>query len=81
MKATEQPEWQKGCYVHFDDMTWPSPKGIALAEVGWRLRYGAPTQTDRYIAASVIEAYSALLSLPQRDRNARVRSIRKAEAE
>lgn len=46
-------------YIRREDGTvWPSPDDPA--EVGWRLRYGTPSEIDRLYAASVIHAYREL---------------------
>jgi len=46
----------------------------------WRLRYALPAQLvkDRYLAASVVEAYRALIMCPRRKREAVIRQLRRA---
>lgn len=65
-------------YVRLDDgTTWPHPDDPA--EVEWGLRYGGPRPRDEQLAAaSYIAAYSELIRLPARKRDARIRAIRLA---
>ena len=66
-----------GMSVHFDDGTcWPVPSE-AMDDLGWRLRYKdhAP-DSDKLSAASVVNAYEALIRLPTRERNKRIAQIR-----
>jgi hypothetical protein len=44
-------------HVNFDEMGWPLPD----PDLEWRLRYGNPTTTDRYMAASILSAYQGLI--------------------
>jgi hypothetical protein len=46
-----------------DDTQWPYPDE-RFHEVAWRMRYGEPTQADRYYAASVMETYADLVVHP-----------------
>lgn len=68
-----------GKYAAFDGMTWPAV-GEPTADVGWKLRYAGDglTQTDRYFAASVVEAYLALVAKPARERSKIVAQLRRA---
>lgn len=65
-------------YAHFNEMTWPVP-GEGSRELEWRMRYGTPSQTDRYLAASIISAYEALIAATQPKRAHVVREIRKRQ--
>lgn len=51
--------------AHFDGMAWPRP-GQRLADLAWRLRYAQEsiTPSDLLIAASVMDAYEALIARP-----------------
>jgi hypothetical protein len=62
-----------------DDMTWPSFHS-ELIETGWRLRYSVNHQStgDLLVAASVIDAYLALIGKSQSDRNRICKSLKKA---
>jgi hypothetical protein len=61
----------------FEDGThWPIPS-VALADVGWQMRYGDPVKF-RMQAAGVIEAYAELIRLPHSERNKRVMVLRAA---
>jgi hypothetical protein len=68
-----------GKYASFDGMTWPAV-GEPTADVGWKLRYAgdALTQTDRYFAASIVEAYLAVVAKPARDRSKIIAQLRRA---
>lgn len=61
-------------YLSFGGMTWPNP--AALEDLEWTLRYGNPSQTDRFIAASVVSAYSELVFMTQLRRADVVRGLR-----
>ena len=61
-------------YLRFDGMTWPNPSDPNESQ--WRIRYGQPSREDLMFAASVMHAYAHLISLPQRERNERIRQIR-----
>jgi hypothetical protein len=67
-------------YLRLDDGTnWPHPDDPA--EIQWGLRYGGPRpRTEQMVAASYIAAYTELIRLPVRQRNARIRAIRAAIA-
>jgi len=69
--VTEAQHW-----VSFDGMTWPNPDDPT--EVQWRIQYGNPAREDLAAAVSFMAAYSQLIRLPRRTREARIRSIRKA---
>lgn len=62
-----------------DGTAWPIP-GEGLSDLGWELRYAddETIRSRRLAAASVVDAYQALLALPVRERNKRARMIRKA---
>ena len=62
-------------YRHFDGMCWPAA-GDGLGILEWTMRYGNSEQ-QRMVAASVISAYSRLIELPDKRRNAIVRELRK----
>ena len=67
-----------------DIMTWPNPDDPS--EVEWRLRYtrylgGEVATSDLMVAASYMNAYRALIGLPQRARNARIEQIKSAMKE
>jgi hypothetical protein len=64
-----------------DGTVWPAP-GERMGEVEWSLRYrymGEPEKSlpEDMAAASIISAYRELIRLPQRERNARIRELRK----
>lgn len=64
-------------YRYFLGMCWPVP-GDDMDELEWRLRYaGELPMSDRLVAASVLDAYKELIRLPQLQRNARIRELRK----
>jgi len=69
-----------GKYVAFDDMTWPTPMDHPDGGLEWRLRYASPEQLvkDRYLAASIVEAYRELITCPIKKRNAVIRVLRRA---
>ena len=49
-----------------DGSTWPNPLGEEFKNIAWRLRYNPQSiiQPDLYNAASVMEAYSMLITHP-----------------
>lgn len=48
-------------HVYFDDMVWPKPdKG--MDDLDWKLRYGNPSREELLAAASIVSAYSSLIS-------------------
>lgn len=57
-------------------MTWPNPDDPG--EVQWTLRYGRPSRADLLFAASVLDTYGHLLSLPPRVLARRARQVREA---
>lgn len=58
-------------------MAWPDPRDPDDLE--WRLRWGSnPTGYDCHEAAAYIQAYRALIDLPQKVRNARIEQIKRA---
>jgi hypothetical protein len=64
----------KSC-VRLDDGTcWPRPGG----DEGWEARYGTPAPLT---LASFVDAYDALILLPQRRRNEVIRALRAARHE
>jgi hypothetical protein len=74
-------------FVNFDDGTcWPRmyPCGDHETNVAWRLRYRPcshlpKTVDDGLVAASFMDAYTALLDKPMRIRNQIVAALRKVE--
>jgi hypothetical protein len=62
-------------FAQFDGMCWPKPSGD-VADIGWKLRYGTLTESERLTAASVIDAYVHLFNLPQKKRNERMKKIK-----
>jgi hypothetical protein len=60
-------------YIRSEDTTWPVPDD----ELEWVMRYGHVVR-HRFSAASVLAAYRALIMLPERTRNRRIRDIRRA---
>lgn len=56
-----------------DGSNWPAP-GDEMEELAHRLRY---QDGPEYDAASIVEAYMALIALPVRTRERKVRMIRK----
>ena len=65
-----------------DLMRWPDPSDPN--EVEWRLRHGRyifnaePREGDVLTAASYMNAYRALIDMPQKTRNARIEQIKTA---
>ena len=55
---------------------WPAPTG-QLGDVEYALRYGAPTRSDILHAASVLNAYRALVFQPQARTRVVLSKIRK----
>jgi hypothetical protein len=64
-------------HVNFDEMGWPLPDG----ELEWRLRYGNPTMSDRYMAASILSAYQALICRKTQKQRNRIAMVVKWAAE
>lgn len=62
-------------YRHFDGMCWPA-KGERLTEIQWQLRYGDPV-ANRFVAASIVDAYAALIDMTAKRRNEIIRELRK----
>lgn len=69
-----------GKFVRFDEMTWPTPMDEADGGLEWRLRYASAEQLikDRYSAASIVEAYRALIMSPVKRRNKVIAVLRRA---
>lgn len=65
-------------YRHFNGMCWPVPCE-ALEQLTWRLIHSGESldRSALLCAASVLSAYRELIALPQRERNARIRELRK----
>ena len=57
------------------EMTWPTI-GQRLLDVEWALRYGEPTSQDLLFAASILNAYRALVLKTAKDRAEIVRELR-----
>lgn len=59
-----------------DLMAWPDPRDPE--DLAWRLRYQQTMHTvhDCHEAAAYIEAYRALISLPQKVRNNRIEQMK-----
>ena len=58
-----------GIYTFFDGMTWPFP-GEELHDLEYRVRYSVRSESsDHLLAASVINAYAALVQNTQKSRN------------
>jgi len=54
-------------YVQLGDgAVWP---GLDLGDLEWQLRYGRLSREDSLVAASVVQAYQALITLPRRRRD------------
>ena len=67
-RCLPQKRINKSQFAKIDDMTWPLSNQSDLA---WILRYASVrTIEDRLKAASVIDAYNELVSMPQDKRNA-----------
>jgi hypothetical protein len=60
--------------------TWPTPMDHPDGGLEWRLRYASPEQLikDRYLAASIVDAYRGLITCPAKRRNEVIRELRKA---
>jgi hypothetical protein len=56
--------------VHFDQMSWPLPRG-EHGGLAWRMRYARSTVTESELlaAADIMNAYQALIFKSQKDRN------------
>lgn len=69
-----------GKYVKFDTMTWPTPMDHPDGGLEWRLRYANAEQLvkDRYLAASIVEAYRELINCPVKKRNKVIATLRLA---
>jgi hypothetical protein len=70
-----------GKYVVLDGgATWPTPMDDPDDSLEWRLRYAQPEQLvkDRYLAASIVNAYRELIKMPERNRRRVIRELRKA---
>lgn len=61
--------------AHFGGMSWPRPCE-EFDEVNWRLRYGTPSRSDLYLAASVLSAYRELIVATEKHRRMVVRTLR-----
>lgn len=64
-------EWM----VMWDGMAWPKPCQF-LREVESALRYGTPTRSDLAVAATVMDAYAALVKATEAWRKVVIRHIR-----
>jgi hypothetical protein len=79
-----KPTWTSRHAARFDDGTcWALPDFDMPDDepsLGWVQRYGSPAKREeqRLSVASVLDCYDALIRLPQRERNARVKAIRAA---
>lgn len=63
------------------DSRWPSI-GQRLSDLEWTLRYGVPTRSDLLHAASILNAYRALVLQKAGDRAVIIQELRSAaEAE
>ena len=63
--------------IKIDDMSWPYPD----SGLEWSIRYGKPTVSELYQAASIISAYRQMIFDPQEKRQMVIREIRKATKE
>lgn len=68
-------------YANFSGMCWPLPDGAGDESVSYKLRYApeALTKEDQLYAASILNAYDALIDGTQEYRNKAVKGIREAE--
>jgi hypothetical protein len=67
---------QAAPFRSFDGMAWPVPCQ-RMDEIEYALRYNPESADElRLIAASVISAYGALISMPSRQREAIIRELR-----
>lgn len=64
------------CSRHFDGMCWPAP-GEALRDLQWTARYGNDLESKRFVVASVLDAYVALVNMTAKRRNEIIRELRK----
>lgn len=62
-------------YRAFEDVTWPAPCE-ALGDLEWQLRYGKLTRDQELVTASVVAAYTYLISLPEKRRRVVIRELR-----
>lgn len=62
-------------YRSWNGMCWPA-QGERLGDIQWQLRYGDPV-ANRFVAASVVDAYAALISMSAKRRNEIIRELRK----
>lgn len=71
-------------YAHFDDGTgWPLPDNAPDEHeecLEWVLRYGTPTRSQLYRAASYIAAYGALIHQTSRRRQEIAEAVKRALA-
>jgi len=70
-----------GKYVVLGDGgTWPTPMDEVDTSLEWRLRYANIEQLkkDRFLAASSVNAYRELISLPRWRRDIVIRKLREA---
>lgn len=77
MTQQEAPEdWMRltGRYAVFDGMTWPNPD----TAVAWTLKYGVPSREDLLFAASIIDAYQTLVTMPVKRRRGIIARLREA---
>lgn len=68
-------------YLGIEGMVWPDP--VDPDDVEWSLRYSQTLgfevpRKDALKAASYINAYRALIAMPQRLRNKRIEQIKRA---
>jgi hypothetical protein len=54
--------------------TWPNP--LDPNEIGWKLRYGSPTESELLQAAEFISAYRHLCTATQKDAVHRLKKIK-----
>lgn len=60
--------------------TWPNPRPVRYSNIVWALRskISGVAKYDRDVAASVMEAYKQLLTMPTKDATATIRMIKRA---
>jgi hypothetical protein len=56
-----------------EQMIWPMP-----CDLEWTLRYGVPSMSERYRAASIVAAYTELIECTEAKRRKVIRVLRKA---
>lgn len=70
MKPKRHSKW-----LSWEGMTWPLPETDENS-VEWKLRYGEPTKGELLFAASVLNAYRALVLTTDKQRKEVVKTLK-----